>query len=278
MAALPLLKNGIRKSIGMGDDTLVWADPWLPSRPTRPPILCGSSFNPSLRIVELLDPVSKDWNFELLNTLVIPSDVPLILSLKPTRTSRTLKYVWNLTKPGIYSVKSGYELAMATAETSPPDQVLKPSTTCLQARVWKLKTTMKIKHFIWQALSNCVPVCSAHSDRHCGNDRSCPRCGADEETSNHLLFECPPSVQAWALAISAHSPGLFPSTSIFSNLNHVLWRATERGIPDSLLSMVPWVIWYLWKARNDKVFNGKDTTPLETIQLARSEAESWRLA
>lgn len=44
-----------------------------------------------------------------------------------------------------------------------------------------------------------------------------------------------------------------------------------------MLASVPWVIWYLWKARNDKAFNGKDTTPLETIQLAKSEAESWRL-
>ncbi|XP_048611683.1 uncharacterized protein LOC125585978 [Brassica napus] len=40
----------------------------------------------------------------------------------------------------------------------------------------------------------------------------------------------------------------------------------------------PWIIWYIWKARNDKAFNGKDTSPLETLQLAQSEAETWRLA
>lgn len=158
------------------------------------------------------------------------------------------------------------------------EQVLEPSITALQAKAWKLKTTKKIKHFIWQALSNCIPVCNALSDRHCGNDRSCPRCGADEETINHLLFQCPPSIQAWALADIPHSPGSFQSDSIYSNLDHVLWKAKALGIPDTLLAPVPWVIWYLWKARNDKVFNGKDTTPLETIQLARSEAESWRLA
>ncbi|CAG7896720.1 unnamed protein product [Brassica rapa] len=53
-------------------------------------------------------------------------------------------------------------------------------------------------------------------------DRACPRCGAEEETCNHLLFECPPSVQAWDLADMPHSPGIFPSDSIYSNLNHVL--------------------------------------------------------
>ncbi|KAL0826092.1 hypothetical protein Bca101_049769 [Brassica carinata] len=92
---------------------------------------------------------------------------------------------------------------------------------------------------------------------------TCPRCGADEETTNHLLFECPPSVQTWALADIPHAPGSFPCNSIYSNLDYVLWRVMERGIPDNLLSPVPWVIWYIWKARNDKTFNGKDTTPLE---------------
>ncbi|KAL0835372.1 hypothetical protein Bca101_087261 [Brassica carinata] len=163
---------------------------------------------------------------------------------------------------------------METMEAPKPAQVLEPSTTALQEKVWKLKTTKKIKHFIWQALSNCVPVCNALFDCHCDTDRSCPRCGADEETSNHLLFECPPSVQAWALADRPHSPGCFPCTSIYSNLDHVLWSAKDRGTPDSLLAIVPWVIWYLWKSRNDKVFNGKDTTPLEMIQLAKSETKS----
>lgn len=98
------------------------------------------------------------------------------------------------------------------------------------------------------------------------------------ETSNHLLFECLPSVQAWALADIPYSPGVFSSDSIYSNLHHVLWHAKDRGIPDTILDTVSWVLLYIWKARNDKFFNGKDTTVLETIQLAKSEAESWRLA
>lgn len=40
----------------------------------------------------------------------------------------------------------------------------------------------------------------------------------------------------------------------------------------------PWLIWYLWKARNDKCFNNKDTSPVDTLQLAVSEATTWKLA
>lgn len=278
MAAQPVHKAGIRKSIGSGQSTLVWSQPWLPTTPARPAIPCGSSFNPSLRVSELIDPITNEWNHDLLREMVAPSDITLIRSLKPSRFLRANSYCWNLAKSGVYSVKSGYTLAVEKMEASELEQILEPSTTTLKARTWKLKTTKKIKHFIWQALSNCVPVCSSLSDRHCGNDRTCPRCGAEEETCNHLLFECPPSVQAWALADIPHSPGLFPCNSIYSNLNHVLWNARTYGIPDTLLATVPWMIWYIWKARNDKIFNGKDTTPLETVQIAKAEAESWRIA
>ncbi|CAN7024999.1 unnamed protein product, partial [Brassica oleracea var. botrytis] len=86
IAVQPLLKSGIHKSIGTRHNTLVWADPWLPTTPARPAIPCGPSFNPSLKIADLLDPVSKTWKLDRLRELVRPSDIPLIKSLRPTQT------------------------------------------------------------------------------------------------------------------------------------------------------------------------------------------------
>ena len=37
-----------------------------------------------------------------------------------------------------------------------------------------------------------------------------------------------------------------------------------------------WICWYIWKARNDKLFNGKVVSPMDTIQHASLEAECWR--
>lgn len=221
---------------------MVWADPWLPATPARPATPCGPSFNPALRAQDFLDPTSKEWKLDLLRELVVPSDIPLIQSLKPARSPRLNSYCWNLTKTGVYTVKSGYALAMEIKEASEPAQFLEPSSTALQAKAWTLNTTKKIKHFIWQIFSNCLPVCSSLSDRHCGNDRTYLRCGAEEETRNHLLFECPPSLQAWALADIPRSPGVFPCTSIYSNLDHILWRAKDYGLPDTSMAIVPWVI------------------------------------
>ena len=37
-------------------------------------------------------------------------------------------------------------------------------------------------------------------------------------------------------------------------------------------------MWHIWKARNEKLFNNKDITPLDTLRLAMREAESWTIA
>lgn len=45
-----------------------------------------------------------------------------------------------------------------------------------------------------------------------------------------------------------------------------------------VLAAFPWIAWYIWKARNEKVFKDKDISPMDTLQLAVKESESWRLA
>ncbi|XP_013588878.1 PREDICTED: uncharacterized protein LOC106297141 [Brassica oleracea var. oleracea] len=49
-------------------------------------------------------------------------------------------------------------------------------------------------------------------------------------------------------------------------------------IPQHISTHTPSIIWFLWKARNAKVFDNKEISPMEVIQSATSEAENWRLA
>lgn len=36
-----------------------------------------------------------------------------------------------------------------------------------------------------------------------------------------------------------------------------------------------WIIHYLWKAMNDKLFRGIDRDPLELIKLVERECQAW---
>ena len=58
---------------------------------------------------------------------------------------------------------------------------------------------------------------------------------------------------------------------------HWLSFLEENDIEDPELDKdpYPWIMWYIWKARNDKLFRGIDRDPLETVWHAESECHAW---
>ncbi|XP_010468779.1 PREDICTED: uncharacterized protein LOC104748899 [Camelina sativa] len=102
-------------------------------------------------------------------------------------------------------------------------------------------------------------------------DSGCARCGADEETVNHAIFRCPPARQAWALAQVPVGEVSFPTTSIYANVDHFL--GTDN--PGAQVAAFPWIMWYIWKARNARVFENVVEKPEEVVRIAVGESTTW---
>lgn len=278
MAAKPVLANSLRRTIGTGAETKVWEDVWIPTAQARAAKPKTVIVDPDLKVHHLIDFDNKDWNIDLLNEVIAAEDIPRILSLRISKSGRRDGYCWKHTTSGCYTVKSGYAIAVEQRKKVENEPILEPSCNVLKKKVWKLKAPKKIKHFLWQALSGFVASASKLKERHCGSDTVCQRCGADIETINHILFECPPAVQCWALSLVPSSPGYFPCSSIYVNFDILLQLGQNSTTQNLDFTMFPWLIWYLWKARNDKCFNNKDAQSMDTLLLARNEAEAWKLA
>lgn len=58
-------------------------------------------------------------------------------------------------------------------------------------------------------------------------------------------------------------------TSIFSNFDNLFLRLPLTH------SEFLWIIWYIWKAKNDKIYKNLDRDPRETLQVADAEAKLW---
>lgn len=278
MAAKQVLEGSLRRTIGTGAMTKVWEDNWIPDSPARPAYPAHVDVDPDLRVHHLINYESKQWNEVVIAEVIRAEDIPRILDLKISKTGRHDGYVWKHTTSGNYTVKTGYEIAVAQRRTQFESQLIEPSTTALKAKVWKLKTARKIKHFLWQALSGFVASASKLAERHCGTDTSCQRCGAAVENINHILFECPPALQCWALSSIPSPPGIFPCSSLFVNFDFLFHQISTNSSQSEVFSMFPWLLWYVWKARNEKCFNGKDISPVDTLQLANQEATAWKIA
>lgn len=108
-----------------------------------------------------------------------------------------------------------------------------------------------------------IPVGLNLAGRGLSGDIRCKHCG-QHETDLHFFLECPFANRVWNLIPALHMP-----SSI--NVN-----STTQLIPDADLS--PWVLWYLWTARNKLCFENVLLSEQEVATLAIKEARPWQNA
>ncbi|XP_048620199.1 uncharacterized protein LOC125590614 [Brassica napus] len=277
-AARKLLLLGIRQKIHSGYEIKVWEDQWIPTIPARPATPVAPVMHPNMRVSDLINQELKEWDVGLLENYVHPDDIPLIRSMAISSAHRRDTFCWNYTKNGQYTVKSGYWVAQNLMKPEEDKKILEPSITKLQAFAWTLKAPRKMCHLIWQLITGQVAVTRNLARRNMRCDNYCPRCGELEESVTHAIFECPPALQVWSLSATPTSTGIFPVASVYTNMDYLFWRKNEILAPDQDRDPYPWLIWYIWKARNDKLFRGIDRDPLELVRYAESECQAWFIA
>ena len=86
-----------------------------------------------------------------------------------------------------------------------------------------------------------------------------------------MFFECFPALQVWTLSNIPSNPTIFPKRSFFTNIDHLFWRVFPQ-LDDHQFA---WILWYIWKGRNNKNFSNLDIDPRDTLKLAETESTLW---
>ena len=141
----------------------------------------------------------------------------------------------------------------------------------LKAHCWKVRCPPKLKHFLWQLVTGCIAVKKNLRSRGIQGGTICVRCGAPEESINHVLFECPPAVQVWALSRIPSNLDISPLQSLFANMDLLFWKV----VPAMEDHQFAWILGYIWKERNNKVFSNLDIDPRDSLRLAETESALW---
>ena len=102
-----VLLKGARWRVGCGEDISIWNDAWLPSQ-EHPQILLDivPGFEDG-RVSELINPITRTWDTNLVHGLLSPEEVALVLSIPLSRTLVKDKIIWPFTPSGKYIVNSG---------------------------------------------------------------------------------------------------------------------------------------------------------------------------
>ena len=236
-----LLKKGLKRVIGNGKQTSVWMDKWLFEGQTRRPVSVQIMVDIKLKVSQLIDPVSRNWNLNMLRDLFPWKDIQLIRDTRPM-ISREDSYCWSATNHGLYTVKSGYELSCRQVhQASFKEAEEQPSINPLFQSIWSLFTAPKIKVFLWKVLKGAVAVEDRLRTRGLLIKDGCLMCSEENETLNHILFLCPLARQVWALTLMQSSDNEF-GDSIFTNMNHVMSNCQNMNLSCIMRSVSPWII------------------------------------
>lgn len=217
-------------------------DPWVTRPPSFLPITQG--INEDLRVSDLIQEPGK-WNSALIQQIYLSPDAQSILTIPLSPFNHIDSWLWHYTKNGNYSVKSGYNLAMSKASSSPSSstEVLSNWWTFF----WKIKIPRKILIFGWRGFHEILPTNKGLYRRNVSPNSRCPVCGGSEDTNAHAVFWCSFAQQRWGLLDFPFLVGQKDKISF----KEVLCYASDLLEKDS---MEKWLIstWGIWIERNKK--------------------------
>ena len=282
--AQALIKQGARAVIGNGESINVWMEPWIESKPAkaihavkRLPLESHQAAKSTHVVKDLLTPDGRDWNLDLVSLLFTENIQEKILAIRPGGKETKDNYTWEYSRSGHYSVKSGYwVMAEIINQRHVPQEVLQPSLDTIYQQIWKTDVPPKIHHFLWKCVSNCLSVAGNLAYRHLARDKSCVRCPAHGETVNHLLFKCTFARLVWAISPLPSPPGGEWAESLYQNMYHVLSVNISQRLENDAHALIPWILWRLWKNRNDLVFKGTEFSAQQVILKAKEDVEEWK--
>ena len=128
---------------------------------------------------------------------------------------------------------------------------------------------------LWRTISKALPTCSRLVTRSMNIDSLCSRCQTEEETINHVLFTCPYVDSIWRLSNSPFLTGHTFSQDTEENLSFRIDSFSSNNLTEEQRITPFWLIWRIWKARNNFVFNKFNESCSRVVTQTETEVNEW---
>ena len=261
LRGLELLKEGIVWRVGTGEQIDVYKDPWLPRGQTKR-VRSPDELGEELRVSDLIDTSTGQWDEELIRNLFDQVDTKEILSI-PIRPGMVDTIAWHFDNKGIFSVKSCYHLGVSLRDHKLGKDASSSTATKDQSpiwnMIWNLKLPGKVRIFLWRLCHNSLPTRVNIKRKKVELDTRCPMCYRLDEDGGHLFIKCNKVRAVWRMLLledvrldleAAASPLLMVET--------ILSLPKEKQITTCVL------LWDWWTTRN-KINAGEQERSIDVV-------------
>ncbi|CAI0547219.1 unnamed protein product, partial [Linum tenue] len=206
----------------------------------------AAGLGPEVCNMPVIDFVLNDeWNQDYLKQYLPPA---LVLQVGahpvPAEEADDVR-VWRWSERGDFTLRTAYELTNPVASTTQAQPVWRT--------IWKAPTMQRVRSFLWLMNHDRLFTNAERGRRHLTTEKGCKICGADLETTIHIIRDCPFARATWADMLGAEPDSLFLEPDI-KRWSHFYLSGRSQIIDSTLFAGVSWL---LWKNRNGLVFRSE---------------------
>lgn len=251
----------------------IWSTPWTPIWNQIHDHLILPVINPPLpaKISDLWVPGTHNWDLQILSstfsdqaahsiaeTPIVDSDQEDILRWLPARDGKC-------TTKAVYNHLASQQVHQLSNQGS---RSISHDANLILQKAWKSKIIPPLlKTFAWRLIRHAIATGERAGRYSTHIDQQCSYCGAIENDL-HLFFHCSLSSEVWS---SANPP-------IFANNIPAEEDGIQSALPllitpnpsDDSLCKFLFILWYIWKARNDNRFQRRTWTAFQVHQAAKA--------
>lgn len=150
------------------------------------------------------------------------------------------------------------------------------------ATIWKTWAPPKCKFFTWLIFQDRVWTSERLARRNWDHNTMCPLCRVMPEMMLHLLEDCRYSRRVWNhlatwLGLDDFLPTRWTPSTSTSEWWVTVTLMTSTSRKGSLLITLL-VSWEIWKERNNRIFDRRESSVLSLVNIIKAEASLWVVA
>ncbi|KAA3474808.1 reverse transcriptase [Gossypium australe] len=193
-AAKGILEKGLIWKVGTGMNISIGNDAWVPDLVNSRLLFTYKGSNES-KVAELINSQIREWNREVIDYTFGADEAEKIICIPLAKIPPDDLLAWSSESSGGFSVKSTYKLLQSF---DPRAYAVQNIYNEFYRKLWSIDLPTKIKITTWKVSWNYLPTRANLLCKKLIADASCPRCGSETETVNHLYRDCPISVEVWS--------------------------------------------------------------------------------
>ncbi|KAM0921177.1 hypothetical protein ACQ4PT_007069 [Festuca glaucescens] len=272
--ALDIFNASTAITVGTGSAILFWQDPWLQGLSAgciASEIL--SMVRPSIiRMLSVQEWLDGDaWVRGIAGVLSVDATVQFfrlweaVRRVAPSGEADAFRWKWSAAR--VFSARSAYQVFFIGRTTLPG-----------AAQLWNAFAPLRFKVFGWLALRGRCWSADRMARHGLTCHLTCPLCGIEDETLNHILLQCRYARAIWFRFLQRrqweHLAPLADSAIVD------WWPDAEQRLQakdrKSFNSMVLLVSRSIWLQRNARVFDRDDMPAHTLLELVDSEWLAWQ--